>query len=83
MHIVYLGTSNALLCITGPELCNLYCVYLYNDTVISQEFYDPPTDGKGAGKETEIHSCWSKVFLRSQAWHFPLTGNSLSRAPNY
>lgn len=47
MHLVYLGTSNALLCITDPELFHLYYVYLYNDTFLSQEYYVSTTDRKG------------------------------------
>lgn len=46
MHLVYLGTSNALLCITDPELFHLYYAYLYNDTFLSQEYYVSTTDRK-------------------------------------
>lgn len=51
VHIVYLGTSNAPLCITDPELFHLCCVFLYNDIFLSQDYYVSPTDRKGAGKE--------------------------------
>lgn len=47
VHLVYLGTSNALLCITDPELFHLYYVYLCNDTFLSQGYYVSTTDRKG------------------------------------
>jgi len=84
VRIVYLGTSNALLYITDPELFHLYYVYLYNDTFLSQEYYVSPTDRKGCGrKRLRFIAAGLKPALdagRSQAWHFPLAGKSLSKA---
>lgn len=31
VYVVYLGTSNAPLCVTDPQQFHLYYVYFYND----------------------------------------------------